>query len=89
MGDMADLVDDFVFMPDDADILISATFVCKTDKAILVRTQNTQSNEADVWLPLSQISIEKWEQPCTKGTKMVLSVPEWLAYENGIDYAEP
>ena len=56
---------------------IIGTVKAITDAAILV-----DDGDNDIWLPLSQIKIDKGEY--MKGDDLVIEIPEWLAFEKGL-----
>ncbi len=54
----------------------------ETDKAILVSEDEEQ--ESTVWIPKSQIMENVWDG-IEAGDLIIITVPEWLAIEKGLE----
>lgn len=51
----------------------------RTDKAICINASGEKG--ADVWLPLSKVEVQK----TGNGSLVILTLPEWLAIDKGLE----
>ena len=66
-------------MSDNEYIAIETTFVCETEKAIMI-----DDGDQTLWIPKSQISNLEEVEGCTKNDIIEIHIPEWLAESNDL-----
>lgn len=51
----------------------------RTDKAVCINASGEK--DGDVWLPLSKVEVQK----TGNGSLVILTLPEWLAIDKGLE----
>jgi hypothetical protein len=64
--------------------LVDLTMVLHAWTQRAIRVSDTGENEDAKWLPLSQIEVAEAQDTWRRGTKIIVTLPEWLAKKEGL-----